>query len=83
MKAENAPDAQPGQLRIAQLVVVLSGIALVAAGVLIALLGGASDPSVLVLAAALIAVGLGDLIVAFFIFRRASEMNIRRPGGLD
>ena len=83
MKAEEAPGKQPGKLRIVQLVVVLSGIVFVAAGVLIALLGGAADTTVLVLAAALIAVGFGDIIVAFFVFRRASEMNIRRPGDLD
>ena len=83
MKTDETPGVQHGKLLIVQLVVVLSGIAFVAVGVLVALVGGSSDPAVIILAAALIAIGFGDFIIAFFIIRRASEMKIQRPGNLN
>ena len=65
--------AGKSNLRLVQLLVMLSGIGFIIAGAVILALNGADGGDMTVFGLAMIAVGFGDLVVAFFVFRGASE----------
>ena len=60
-------------VRLVQLLLMLTGIGFIVAGAVVLLLAGSQGLEMVVLGIALIAVGFGDLVVAFFVFRGASE----------
>jgi uncharacterized membrane protein HdeD (DUF308 family) len=71
MNGDDAQSSKSGNVRFVQFLLLISGLAFIAAGVFLLATGGMDPGSrMTLLAAALIVVGFGDLFLAFFIFRR-------------
>jgi len=69
-------------MRIVQLLVILSGVSFVIVGAVILLALAGSDQVMMLLGTVLMLAGFGDMIVAFFVFRGASESTIPKPTDL-
>jgi len=74
MNNRDVADGRNRQYRIIQLLMAISGLAFVAVGVVLLVSGGGgADIQMTVLAIALIIIGFGDLVLAFFVFRGADK----------
>jgi hypothetical protein len=82
MNGDGAQSSKSGNLRFVQFLLVISGLAFIAAGVFLLATGGMEPGSQMtLLAALLIVVGFGDLFLSFFIFRRDSRAGGSGDGG--
>lgn len=71
-------------LRLVQILTLLTGFIFVIAAVVMFIIGGNDIESEMALIAlVLLLVGFGDFVIAFFVFRKASEVNIVRDGDTD
>ena len=68
------PTSKPN-MRLVQLLVMLSGVIFIIAGMVLMVLNGAEGGEMMVFGIALLVVGFGDLVVAFFVFRGVTEVS--------
>ena len=79
MQNRNGEAEKSRTQRIVQLLVILSGVSFIIFGAVILLALAGSDQTMMLLGTVLMLAGFGDLIVAFFVFRGASERAIPKP----
>jgi hypothetical protein len=78
MNDDQFTDTRRRNLRAVQLITLLSGLAfMIAAAVLLTISDIGSE--MYFIALVLLVIGLGDMVIAFFVFRSASRLDSRRP----
>ena len=70
-------------LRLVQMITLITGISFIVAGVVLYLMNEAGDSSMQLIAIVLVLVGIGDLVIAFFLFQRMAEGEANRPEQME